>query len=228
MFGQEKQVIKKKSKSIRQWLGDLRKSLRYHLALPLELMPDAPVFFTIYRQMLRLPDVKRQPGGWLYQGEFYPDYLFMGGASCAVHFTALEYCNGTGVDFGAGFWPLPGSIPVDREHGPGLENNLEQMRDQSLDYIFSSHCLEHIEQWREALAFWKSKLKFGGVLFLYLPHPECKIWLPGSPFVGDGHKWTPTLSIIRDAYKSLDLKIIDQDDGPDMMQSFRVVGRRRS
>lgn len=104
---------------------------------------------------------------------------------------------------------------------------IQGFADGSLDYVFSSHCLEHIEDWRSALVEWIAKVKAGGVIFLYLPHPECKIWHPGSPFVGDGHKWIPTPWVVSEALKELGCEIIDRDDGPDGMFSFYVCARKR-
>lgn len=50
--------------------------------------------------------------------------------------------------------------------------------DGKWDFIFSSHCLEHLTNPVAALEHWKSKLCAGGVLFLYLPHPDMTYWLP--------------------------------------------------
>ena len=50
--------------------------------------------------------------------------------------------------------------------------------DEKYDYIFSSHCLEHLVDPISALEHWKSRLKQCGVLFLYLPHPDMEYWLP--------------------------------------------------
>jgi SAM-dependent methyltransferase len=97
----------------------------------------------------------------------------------------------------------------------------------SLDYVFSSHCLEHIEDWRPALAEWVRKVRPGGVVFLYLPHPACAIWHPGSPFVGDDHKWSPAPDVIKQALEGLGCEAEACDDGPDAMQSFYVCARRR-
>lgn len=93
-------------------------------------------------------------------------------------------------------------------------------------YVFSSHCLKHIEDWSDALREWTRKIRPGGTLFLYLPHPDCAIWHPGSPFVGKGHKWSPTPAIIEQAVGEMVGEIIAKDDGPDAMQSFYVVARR--
>lgn len=49
----------------------------------------------------------------------------------------------------------------------------------SVDYIFSSHCLEHLNDWVDVLDYWYDHLKpDGGILFLYLPDQSQKYWLP--------------------------------------------------
>ncbi len=190
--------------------------------IPLEDYPDAPDIFHAYRRWLSFPSVQRKPGGWEFEQRFYPDYLFVGGASFAIHRAALRHCSGNGLDIGAGLWPLPGAVAVDLTRGPGHGRTLDDFRAGSQDFVFSSHCLEHIEAWQDALRVWVAKLKPGGRLFLYLPHPTCGIWRPGSPFVGDGHKWAPTPELIKRAASELGGRVIDSDDGPDAMESFFV------
>lgn len=206
----------------------LREMLRRFAMPPLESLPNAPDLFHVYRYLHQHPDVERKPGGWLYKGRFYPDYLTVGGASHAIFRKALEFCQGRGIDVGAGLWPLPGAIPVDVARGPGVGTSVSDFEDSSLDYVFSSHCLEHITNWREGLKEWVKKLKVGGIIFLYLPHPDCAIWHPGSPFVGDGHKWIPAAEVVSEALKELGCEIIGRDDGPDGMFSFYVCARKRS
>jgi SAM-dependent methyltransferase len=190
--------------------------------IPLEQYPNAPDLFHAYRAWLSYPSVQREPGGWRFEERFYPDYLFVGGASFAIRRTALKLCRGTGLDIGAGLWPLPGAIAVDLERGPGAGRALADFPAQSQDFVFSSHCLEHISAWEAALREWVGKLKPGGRLFLYLPHPTCGIWRPGSPFVGDGHKWAPTPEVIKASVLQLGGRILAHDDGPDPMESFFV------
>jgi SAM-dependent methyltransferase len=48
----------------------------------------------------------------------------------------------------------------------------------SAKIIVLSHCLEHLPNWVDALDYWISKLKSGGVLFLYLPHYDQEYWRP--------------------------------------------------
>jgi SAM-dependent methyltransferase len=193
---------------------------------PLESLPNVPDLFHVYRYLQQHPDLERKPGGWLYQGEFYPDYLTVGGSSHAISRDALKLCQGQGIDIGAGLWPLPGAVPVDIWRGSGVERSIADFENGSLDYVFSSHCLEHIENWREALAEWVKKLKPDGTIFLYLPHPECAIWHPNSPFVGDGHKWIPTPEILSRALEDLGCEVMDRDVGPDAMFSFYICAQK--
>lgn len=109
-----------------------------------------------------------------YKGGKYPDYLKTGNAMQFIAAAALQFCRGRGVDVGAGKWPLPGATPVDLTNG----GDAYKLPEGKYDYIFSSHCLEHLTHPVAAIEHWKSRIKPGGVLFLYLPHPEMIYWLP--------------------------------------------------
>lgn len=222
-----------RSLKVGKWMEKvLLKPLRYirrrFIRPPLESLPNAPDWFNVYRYLHNHLDVERGPGGWFYKGEFYPDYLTLGGKSFAIAQTALKFCKGHGVDVGAGMWPLSGSVPVDSSRGPGTGRSVSDFEDDSLDYVFSSHCLEHIENWQEALSGWIGKVRPGGTIFLYLPHYECIIWHPGSPFVGTGHKWIPRPWVVKKALQELGCEIVQSDDGPDAMRSFYVCGYKRN
>ena len=224
--------IKNPLRQIRNWLST--KSNNPHNScspviekeIVLESLPNVPDLFCQYRQLLTYPEIERKPGGFFYRGKFYPDYLHVGGASFGILREAKKYCWGVGIDIGAGYWPYPGAIPVDLFRGPGYGKVVQDFNDNSLDYVFSSHCLEHIENWKPVLKSWIIKIKVGGILLLYLPHPDCEIWHPGSPFVGDGHKWIPFPENIRKELKEIGCDILAYDDGPDTMMSFFVCSRK--
>jgi SAM-dependent methyltransferase len=121
-----------------------------------------------------------------YKGKTYPAYLKEGNARQHITPTALKFCNGKGLDIGAGKWPFPGAVPVELQEG----GDAMSLPDGEYDYIFSSHCLEHLKNPVKALKHWKERLKKRGVLFLYLPHPDMEYWLPQN-CDKHLHSWSP-------------------------------------
>jgi SAM-dependent methyltransferase len=154
-----------------------------------------------------------------YKGALYPSFLKNGYASRCIVPAALELCQGVGLDVGCGKWPLPGAIPVDLATG-GDAMKLPP-RVGGYDYIFSSHCLEHLADPIGALEHWKASLRKGGVLFLYLPHPDMEYWLPVNNRK-HLHSWQP-----REMVKMLrDLGFADvMHSERDFAWSFTVVAR---
>ena len=114
-----------------------------------------------------------------YKGYTYPEFQSEGNAAQFAIPFAKHVCKGTGYDIGCGKleWALPESIPVDLDlrdnswHANSLPND-------PVDYIFSSHCLEHVDDWVRTLDYWSSHIKSGGTLFLYLPHKSQVYWHP--------------------------------------------------
>jgi SAM-dependent methyltransferase len=112
-----------------------------------------------------------------FNGKNYPEFQSKGFASQFAIPFAKHFCIGVGYDIGCNRieWSFPDSIPID----PILNKyDAYNLPDQNVDYIFSSHCLEHLPNWVNALEYWISKLKSGGVLFLYLPDYEQEYWRP--------------------------------------------------
>ncbi len=160
---------------------------------------------------------------WEYDGELYPDYLNQGNAAQFIRHVAEPYCIGNGLDIGGGPWGFPGARVVDN----GTENAMRlDVADGSLDYIFSSHCLEHLTEPSAAIKLWASKLRRGGSLFLYLPHPSMKLWRPGSAWVGDGHKWSPSPATVAEMIVETGCRIIGRNDERDAYWSFWICGSR--
>ena len=113
-----------------------------------------------------------------FKGEIYPKFQTNGNAARFCMPFALELCKGHGVDVGCHKpeWAFPGAIIVD----PIIDPTYHAMclPQGEFDYIFSSHCLEHLTSWVDALDYWATKLKSGGILFLYLPDYSQYYWRP--------------------------------------------------
>lgn len=118
----------------------------------------------------------------------YPILQSQGFASQYAFPFAEKICKGLGVDIGYSKpeWKLPGAIGIDdgKTCTPSLneykfECNANFFDFHDLDYVFSSHCLEHVPDWVGTLDYWSTKLKSGGVMFLYLPHCDFQeYWQP--------------------------------------------------
>jgi predicted SAM-dependent methyltransferase len=112
-----------------------------------------------------------------YKKNKYPSFQSQGNAAQFAIPYAKHVCVGKGIDVGCNRleWSFPGSLPVD----PAInEYDALNFPYDDLDYIFSSHCLEHLYDWVDVLDYWTSKLKIGGVLFLYLPDYSQEYWKP--------------------------------------------------
>jgi hypothetical protein len=88
-----------------------------------------------------------------YEGALYPDFIKHGNAQQYIAPIAKKFCVGVGLDVCSGQWPLPGARPIDLSHG-----------------------LEHLPDPVGALEHWKTRIRPGGVLFLYLPSHEMRYW----------------------------------------------------
>jgi len=113
-----------------------------------------------------------------FEGEQYPKFQSQGFACRFAAPYAKVVCKGVGFDVGCmrKEWALEGAIPVDISFNDGF--HATNLPDIDFDYIFSSHCLEHISDWAGVLNYWDSRLKKGGIIFLYLPDFSQKYWRP--------------------------------------------------
>ena len=100
----------------------------------------------------------------------------------------LKFCVGNGADLGFGGAPvLPSAICIDRPEGhperaaqppPVPPTHFAgdvcdlPFKDGVLDYVFSSHCLEDMDDTAAVVREWVRVLKVGGYLVLFLPDQQ--------------------------------------------------------
>lgn len=151
----------------------------------------------------------------------YPKFQSEGNAAQFAIPYAKHFCKGEGVDVGCmkPEWAFPGAYLVDP-----ILNSYDALNFpyENLDYIFSSHCLEHLYDWVNVLDYWSSKIKKGGVLFLYLPDYSQEYW---KPWNNRKHKNIFTPNILSDYMKENGYKNIFQS-GIDLNNAFMVVGEK--
>jgi predicted SAM-dependent methyltransferase len=87
------------------------------------------------------------------------------------------YLQGNGVDLGAGHVKVkPEALGIDfGSNGHSWVGDVTQLiwfKDNVLDYVFSSHCLEHVIDDVCTLQEWLRVLKPGGWLVLYVPDDD--------------------------------------------------------
>lgn len=93
---------------------------------------------------------------------------------------ATRYFVGAGLDVGGGrdslalyreFFPMISSMFVyDACHGDAQD--LSNIADESFDFLYSSHCLEHLRDPRIALRNWLRVVKPGGYLVIQVPDED--------------------------------------------------------
>jgi len=114
---------------------------------------------------------------------------------------------GSGIDIGSGPDPVRGARPFDKEDGDA--NDITKYVHEQFDFVYSSHCLEHMHDPRHALSEWWQLVRPGGHLFFLVPDED--LYEQGvfpSRFNPD-HKATFTISKARSwspvSYNVLDL-----------------------
>ena len=109
-----------------------------------------------------------------------------GSESAKIKWEIVEYTRGRGLDLGCGnYKPFEHFVGVDngdhcRKFGWTSAANfhvdtcekLDMFASGAMDFVFSSHLLEHLKNYKGALKEWWRIIRPGGYLVLYLPHKE--------------------------------------------------------
>lgn len=154
-----------------------------------------------------------------YNNNKYPKFQTLGNASSFAIPFAIHFCKGKGYDIGFNKeeWKFPGAIGIDLVLNNGFDANI--LPQEEVDYIYSSHCLEHVDNWILTLELWISKLKPDGILFLYLPDFSQNYWRPWN---NKKHKHCFTPTIINEFLKDKNMKNIFVS-GIDLNNSFMIT-----
>lgn len=156
-----------------------------------------------------------------FEDQIYPKFQSTGFSARFAFPFAKEVCHGKGYDIGCNRleWCYPGAIPIDP-----LLNRWDAMDlpPGQVDYIFSSHCLEHLDNPWRALEYWKETLKNEGVLFLYLPDFSQKYWRPWN---NKKHKSIFTPEMFREYFQATDWSHYFVSNA-DLNNSFIAIGEK--
>src|SRR5579883_3348247 len=110
-----------------------------------------------------------------------------------------KYLHGSGIDVGCGDDPLvvPDGSVRQWDMRDGDAQFLAGIAESSLDFVYSSHCLEHLLSVITALENWLRVLKPGGFLYVVVPDYVLyeKLTWP-SPFNPE-HRYSFSTSITR-------------------------------
>ncbi|NCY22868.1 class I SAM-dependent methyltransferase, partial [bacterium] len=90
-----------------------------------------------------------------------------------AHWGDLEFgiLRGKGIDIGCGADPVTQDAQrFDLQHGDA--NKITQHVKEQFDFVFSSHCLEHMHDPQDALREWFQLVKPGGHLFFIVPDED--------------------------------------------------------
>ena len=154
------------------------------------------------------------------------------------------YLRGRGLDIGAGdFKVLPHAISVDNmnhaQFGFSIRpdvladaDNLSVFSSQSMDFVYSSHTLEHIADYEKALAEWFRVVKIGGYMVLYLPD-EDEYPKVGEPGANTDHKWNVNYAKVVDAMKKIkgwdlvNFQRRNQDDEYSLLFVFKKINSQK-
>lgn len=152
-----------------------------------------------------------------YDGALFPTYLKDGNALRFILPVAAHFCKGNGLDIGCGKWPFPGATPIDITLG----HDAMALPAGEYDYIVSSHALEHLADPVGALEHWKTRLRSGGCLFLYLPDAAAMPYWRPTRNRKHLHMWSPFE--MADMFGELGFIDVIRSER-DLAWSFSVVG----
>lgn len=116
---------------------------------------------------------------------------------------------------------------------PGYDGLHLPFSDNSQDYLYSSHVLEHITDYKSTLKEWFRVLKIGGFMVIVVPHfalYEKKLTVP-SNFNGDHRRFYSSANLLKEIEESLEINefrirhLRENDRGHDYNDGPLIHGR---
>jgi predicted SAM-dependent methyltransferase len=108
----------------------------------------------------------------------------------------FKYLKGNGIDIGGGndCLKVQNGTVDNYDKVDGNAQYMSNIKDNIYDFVYSSHCLEHLKDPEEGILNWLRILKPGGYLFVAVPDYTLyeKEKFPPSIYNPD-HKWAFTL-----------------------------------
>jgi SAM-dependent methyltransferase len=97
-----------------------------------------------------------------------------------------KYCQGNGIDVGCGYQKIGACVGIDLVpwgNPCNVKGNLSQadwafdvydlpLKSNTMDFIYASHVLEHLNEPSKAIDEWLRVLKSGGYLVMLIPHRD--------------------------------------------------------
>lgn len=125
-----------------------------------------------------------------------------------------KYLVGQGVDVGPGTDPITDTcIPWDMSEGHYAEELHLHFPPSSLDWVYSSHCLEHLKDPERVVRDWWGIIRPGGYLLLAVPDEDMyeQGWWPSKVnaehtctwTIHKDQSWSPVSRNLRDLLESL-------------------------
>lgn len=126
---------------------------------------------------------------------------------CNGFFT--KYMSGNGLDVGGRGYIgahaiLPSATLVDLDY-PGYDGKTLPFEDNSQDYVYNSHTLEHISDYKNAIREWLRVVRKNSYVVIVVPHRdlyENKLELP-SKWNGDHKRFYTPASLLQEVEDSL-------------------------
>lgn len=161
-----------------------------------------------------------------YKDKKYPYFIKNGNHAQYILAVAQKVCLGKGIDIGCAKekWAFPGATRCDLCFEPPWNDAMKiPVSDETYDFVFSSHCIEHLDDYYAGLTEWTRILKKDGVLFLYVPNVDCEYWRPAN---NRKHKYILYPEDLKYDLKSLNYKDIFCS-GIDLAYSYSIYGVKK-